>query len=140
MKKRGLPVKAAYLTLDEVLYIHEQVIDAFGGSHGVRDMNLVESAVHRPKASFDGKDLYPELWGKAAALMHSLLFNHAFIDGNKRAAFVAADAFLRKNGYRLRCNSKTAFEFLMDALASRIDVESLAKWISRRVVRVKQAL
>jgi len=137
MKTQGGIGTVAYLTVAEVLYIHEQVIEAFGGSHGVRDLNLIESAVHRPKASFAGKDLYPDLWRKAAALMHSLLFNHAFIDGNKRAAFVAADAFLRKNGYRLRCNSKTAFEFLMDALVSRIDVESLAKWISRRVVRVK---
>lgn len=135
MRKRGLAV--VYLTRDEVLYIHEQVIEAFGGSHGVRDMNLVESAVHRPQASFGGEDLYLNLWRKAAALMHSLLFNHAFIDGNKRTAFVGADAFLRKNGYRLRCNSKTAYEFLMDALASKSAVDRLAKWISKRVVRVK---
>ena len=135
MRKRGLPV--VYLTLDEVLYIHKQVVEAFGGSHGVRDMNLVESAVHRPQASFGGEDLYPDLWRKAAALMHSLLFNHAFIDGNKRTAFVAADAFLRKNGYRLRCNSKTAYKFLMNALASRVDVDRLAKWISKRVVRAQ---
>jgi death on curing protein len=56
-------------------------------------MNLVESAVHRPAASFGGDDLYQSWWLKAAALMHALLFKHAFIDGNKRVAFVAADAF-----------------------------------------------
>jgi death-on-curing protein len=67
MKRRGLQVEMAYLTVEEVLYIHEQVIKAFGGSHGVRDMNLVESAVHRPAASFAGEDLYPNLWTKAAA-------------------------------------------------------------------------
>lgn len=139
MKRQELQVGIAYLTVEEVLYIHEQVIRAFGGSHGVRDMTLVESAVHRPTASFAGEDLYPNLWTKSAALMHALLFNHAFIDGNKRVAFVAADAFLRRNGYRLRCNQNAAYEFLIAAIKSRLDVEGLAKWICRRVVRATPA-
>ena len=137
MRKRGLHVEVAHLTVEEVLYIHEQVVEEFGGSHGVRDMNLVESAVHRAAASFGGDDLYPDLWSKAAALMHSLLFNHAFIDGNKRTAFVAADVFLRKNEYRLRCNQKVAYAFLIDVIVSQLDVDSLAKWIQKRVIRPK---
>lgn len=137
MKRRESLIEISHLTVDEVLYIHEKMIEEFGGSYGVRDMNLVESAVHRPAASFGGDDLYPDLWSKAAALMHSLLFNHAFVDGNKRVAFVAADVFLRKNGYRIRCNQKIAYEFLIDVIESKLSVDSLAKWISRRVVRLK---
>jgi death-on-curing protein len=127
MKKLGANVEVAYLTVEEVFYIHEQVIEAFGGSHGVRAMNLLESAVHRPSASFAGEDLYPNLWLKAAALLHALLFNHAFIDGNKRVAFVAADAFLRKNGYRLRCNQNTAYAFLIAAIESKVDIDLQAR-------------
>jgi len=84
-----------------------------------------------------GDDLYSDLWKKAAALMHALLFNHAFIDGNKRVAFVAADAFLRNNGYRLHCNQKSAYEFLIGAIESKMDVDNLARWICRRVRQVR---
>ena len=90
-----------YLTLNEVLLLHARLIQAAGGSRGQRDLGLLESAVARPQATFAGEDLYPDLWSKAAALMHSLVLNHPFVDGNKRVALTAAGIFLDLNGYRM---------------------------------------
>jgi len=91
-----------YLTSQQVLYIHDQMIKRFGGSMGIRDIGLLESAVGRPLASFDGKDLYLDIFYKSAALLQSLLKNHPFVDGNKRTALSSAGLFLRINGYILK--------------------------------------
>ena len=85
----------------EVLFIHARLIAETGGLGGVRDLAMLESAVGSPSASFDGKDLYPDLFSKAAALMESLINNHPFVDGNKRAGITAAALFLRINGFKL---------------------------------------
>ncbi|TSC87590.1 MAG: death-on-curing family protein [Microgenomates group bacterium Gr01-1014_7] len=74
--------KVQYLTVVQVLFIHDQMVKRFGGSFGVRDLGLIESAVARPEASFDGQDLYTNIFDKAAALLQSLLKNHPFVDGN----------------------------------------------------------
>ncbi len=89
-----------FLRLEDVLEIHRQVIEATGGSAGVRDVGMLDSAVHRPQASFGGAPLYTELPDQAAALFHSIAMNHPFADGNKRSAFTALDVFLRLNGVR----------------------------------------
>jgi death-on-curing protein len=90
-----------YLTPEQVLFIHSRLVAETGGSHGVRELGLLESAVARPRANFDGKELYPNLFTKAAALMDSLINNHPFMDGNKRTGFTAAGLFLRINGWKL---------------------------------------
>ena len=90
-----------YLTPQQVLFIHARLIATTGGEHGVRDVGLLASAVARPQATFDGADLYPDLFEKAAALMDSLTRNHPFVDGNKRTAIAAAALILRQNGLRL---------------------------------------
>ena len=74
------------LTIKQILVLHELEIQKHGGSSGVRDMNMLESAIHRPFATFDGEDLYPNLFFKAGALIQSLVKNHPFVDGNGRAA------------------------------------------------------
>jgi len=86
-----------YLTAEQVLFIHARIIEETGGAHGVRDLGLLESAAARPQATFDGEDLYPDLFTKAAALMHALIQNHPFVDGNKRTGTVAAGLFLEIN-------------------------------------------
>ena len=75
-----------YLSLEDVLLYHERIIQESGGSEGIRDFGLLHSAIERPKASFAGKDLYQDIFTKAAALVHSLVLNHPFIDANKRTA------------------------------------------------------
>ncbi|MCJ7584226.1 MAG: type II toxin-antitoxin system death-on-curing family toxin [Anaerolineales bacterium] len=78
-----------------------------GGAHGVRDLAMLESAVARPQTTFGGKDLYPDLFTKVAALLDSLINDHPFVDGNKRTGITAAALFLRRNGYRLKASHGT---------------------------------
>ena len=114
-----------FLSVDEVLAIHERLIDRFGGISGVRDPGLLESALYRPQTGY-----YKDLAEQAAALFESLLMNHPFVDGNKRVAFFATDVFLRLNGWRLDVEAKEAYRFLMGLLESRqADFDHLRVWI-----------
>lgn len=87
-----------FLDLNDVLLIHQSTIEHEGGSYGVRDIALVESAVAAPMASFGGEYLHPDLASMAAAAMFSLISNHGFVDGNKRVGTLAALVFLDNNG------------------------------------------
>jgi death on curing protein len=91
----------AALDIEPVLYIHERIIDKAGGKQGVRDFMLLHSALERCKATFGGQDLYPTLLHKAAALLHSLVMNHAFLDGNKRTAYAVTSRFLNTNSIKI---------------------------------------
>ena len=94
-----------YLTVDQILEINTTVM---GGGHVLRDRALLESAVARPQASAFGADAYPDLVSKAAALLHSLVMNHAFIDGNKRTAVLSTLVFVDLNGYTIRWDQQEA--------------------------------
>ncbi len=124
-------MKVQYLTLDEVFAIHESMIDNYGGSHGIRDLGLIQSALGRPKASFGGEDLYPTIFDKAAALFHSLMFNHAFVDGNKRTTFTTTVRFLNKNGYSLEISQKKVVDFPLKVENNHLSVEQIAAWLKK---------
>ena len=119
-----------FLTLDEVLLLHEELITAFGGARGIRDLGLLESALFRPRTGY-----YTDLYEMAAALFESLLMNHAFVDGNKRVAFFGVDTFLRINGFKIEVSSTRAhpelISMLEDHLANKINLE---KFLRRYVV------
>ena len=97
-----------YLTMTEVLAMHVDQIDRYGGSHGVRDRGLLEAALYRPQTGY-----YADLIEEAAALWESLSQNHAFIDGNKRTAFAATYTFLAINGVRITADASEAFAFVI---------------------------
>jgi death-on-curing protein len=118
-----------YLTLEEVLLLHARLIQRTGGSGGVRDLGLLDSALARPQATFGGEDLYPGLWHKAAALMHSLVKNHPFVDGNKRAALTATGLFLELNGYTMMATNEEALDFTRQVVLDEVDVEAMAAWL-----------
>jgi death on curing protein len=117
-----------YLTSEQVLFIHARLIAETGGSHGIRDLGLLQSAIARPQATFDKQDLYSDVFFKAGALMESLLQNHPFVDGNKRTAITSAAMFLRMNGYRLTVSNSELEEFTFAALLEHWPVEILATW------------
>jgi death-on-curing protein len=122
----------SFLTLDEVLAIHEGLIRRFGGPAGVRDPGLLESALFRPQTGY-----YEDLAAMAAALFESLLMNHPFIDGNKRVAFFATDVFLRLNGWRLRVDPSEAHAELIGLLErGDCDFDHLLPWIRRSLTRL----
>ena len=119
-----------YLSLEEVLELHRRVLALHGGSDGVRDMGLIESALARPKSGY-----YESLPEQAAALLQSFAGNHAFVDGNKRVAWVTADVFLRVNGYKMRVSASVAERFIIErVIKKRIDVHEIAKWLEKYMV------
>ena len=118
-----------YLTAEQVLFIHARLIAETGGLGGVRDLAMLESAVGRPSASFDGQDLYPELFSKAAALMAPLINNHPFVDGNKRAGVTSAALFLRINGYKLTADPGDLERTTLDVARGGMSKEELMAWL-----------
>lgn len=124
-------VDAIFLTLEEVLIIHEDQIDRYGGSSGIRDVKLLESAVYRPQAVFGGVDLYILVVDKAAALIHSLLLNHPFLDGNKRTAMVAGMVFLELNGYSLVISQKILVEIALSISSKQMSLEEISTWLKK---------
>ncbi|MBN1997047.1 type II toxin-antitoxin system death-on-curing family toxin [candidate division KSB1 bacterium] len=118
-----------YLTVEEVLFLHKTLIVEFGGSHGIRDMNALESAVGRVYSGY-----YSDIYEEAAALMESLAINHSFIDGNKRIAFFATDVFLRINGYFIDCDNEKAYRHFMNLFnRNQFRFDELLKWLRRSV-------
>ncbi len=124
-----------YLTVKDVLLLHQMQIDAFGGSHGLRDFDLLESAVMRPQTSFDGVDLYKSLFDKAAALVHSLLMNHQFIDGNKRTAIFSVMTFLALNGYAFNAEQKEIVEYALYIENSKPEIEEISLWLKKHSIK-----
>jgi len=121
-----------YLTIAEVLAIHRQQIDRYGGRNGIRDLGLLESAVFRPQTGY-----YNSVAEEAAALMESLGNNHPFVDGNKRVAFAAAHVFLLVNGFDLKVDATSAFKFVVGSLeAGEFRFAQILKWINEHIVEL----
>jgi death-on-curing protein len=121
--------RVRFLSLDEILAIHERVIEDFGGANGARDLGLLESALYRPQSGY-----YEDLVTMAAALFESLLMNHPFVDGNKRVAFFATDVFLRLNGFRLDVDANETYDWLTELFnTGRCDLAHISAWIRQSV-------
>jgi death-on-curing protein len=119
-----------YLTVEEVLEINAEVMR---GRHALRDLGLLESAVARPQASAFGADAYPDLASKAAALLHSLVLNHAFVDGNKRTAVLATLVFLDLNGYMVRWDQHEALDFVLSLATHQVELEDAVTFLRKRM-------
>ena|SRR5271170_4665149 len=114
-----------HLTLAEVLAIHEDQIERYGGTHGVRDQGLLEAALYRPQTGY-----YADLVEEAAALWESLAQNHPFIDGNKRTAFAATYTFLAINDARLTATPHETFAFIDHLYRTNgFAFDNLVKWL-----------
>lgn len=122
-----------YLTVEQALRIARAAV---GGPVDVRDIGLLESAIHRPRAKVFGQDAYPDLLTKAAALLHSLAGNHPLVDGNKRLAWLATYVFLAKNGLVLDADDDVAFELVVGVASGSIDdLERIAATLATFVDR-----
>lgn len=120
-----MPNEPQFLSVDEVLAIHQHLIDEFGGPPGVRDLGLLESALYRPRTGY-----YHDVAEMAAAMFESLMLNHPFVDGNKCVAFFATDVFLRLNGWKLAVDGDAAHGFLIGLLErGECDFDRLLVWI-----------
>ena len=118
-----------YLTIQEVIALHDALIDQFGGAHGIRDEGALASAIMRPMMGY-----YDGIIKEAAALMESLANNHAFVDGNKRIALAAVDVFLRLNGWTIDCDSQEAHAHFMHLFETNsFRYAELASWLEEHV-------
>jgi len=124
-----------FLTLDEVIEIHREMIETYGGSPGIRDIGLLQSAVATPQASFGGQFLHDDLFEMAAAYLFHIMENHPFVDGNKRVGAMAAFTFLKLNGLTLT-PPETEFEGHVLAVAQRkLGKAALAEFLRRHARR-----
>lgn len=119
-----------YLTVEQVLEINARVM---GGKHVLRDAGLLESAVARPQASAFGADAYPDLVSKAGALLHSLVLNHAFAEGNKRTAVLAMVVFLDLNGWVVNWDQDEALDFILRLADGKVGLSEVIAFLRQRM-------
>ena len=117
------------LTKRQILKLHSQLIEETGGSDGLRDEGLLESALEAPFQSYGDQDLFHTIQAKAARLGYGLIKNHAMVDGNKRIGTHAMLVFLAINGIELRYSQRELYEEILGVAAGQIDYEALLKWI-----------
>jgi len=117
------------IELNDVLNIHNLLIDKFGGSKGIRDIRALESAINRPFATFDHIDLYPNPAEKAAAVLESILINHPFIDGNKRIAYVMMRLVLLDYGLDILANQDEKYKMVISASKGDMRFDEIKTWI-----------
>jgi len=118
-----------YLTLPEVLTLHDRIINTTGGSPGIRALSALESALAQPQATFDGDELYPDLVAKAAALGYLIVANHPFIDGNKRVGHAAMEVFLVLNGREIEANVDDQEQLILAVASGQLDRLGLEQWL-----------
>lgn len=119
-----------YPTLEEALYLHEVMLEEFGGSAGILDRGLLESALGRPRSGY-----YGTLSEQAAALLQSLAQNHPFVDGNKRVAFALTAVFLKLNGFQLKVETQEGKRFIeVDVIQIKIPIAEVVAWLEQRMV------
>ena len=119
-----------FLTYEDVLLIHDDQIESFGGTTGLRDKGLLKSALAHPQASFGGELLHPTIADQAAAYLYHIAMNHPFIDGNKRTAFAVMDTFLRANSYRLTISDDEAYNLILQVVQGELSKTELARALS----------
>lgn len=122
-----------YIRLAEILSLHDMLIRTSGGSHGLRDLGALQSAVAQPYATFDGTPLYPDLVSKAVTLCFSLVSNHPFIDGNKRIGHAAMEAMLMLNGLHVVASVAEQEELILRVAAGGATREELLGFVEKRV-------
>ena len=128
-----------YLTVEEVLALHSRIIASSGGSVGLREPNALDSAVAQPQMTFGGVDLYTTVARKAAALGHSLISNHPFIDGNKRVGHAAMEVMLLLNGYEIVASVDQQEEVIIAVASGTMSRDEFASWIEQRVTQNPRA-
>lgn len=118
-----------YLTLEEILRLHFQIIEDFGGSHGVRDENRIKSVVSAPAQEAFGVEQYETIFEKAAVYMRNIIADHPFVDGNKRSAVTVCGIFLARNNHRLTATPKELEDFAVQVATDHLSIAEVAAWL-----------
>ncbi len=123
-----------YLTVNEVLEVYGRVMQQSGGLVGIRDLGALESAVAQPRMTFGGEELYPTLVEKASALGFSLIQDHPFVDGNKRAGHAAMEAFLVLNGCEISASADEQVEVVLQIASGTMGRDAFTEWLRHHLV------
>ncbi len=122
------------ITIQEALYIHEQAIKEFGGSFGVRDYTMLESALKRPYVTFNHNELYPKIEDKAASILESIIKNHPFVDGNKRVGYILMRYLLLMNELDIKADEEEKYDFVINITEGKINIDAIKDWIKSRII------
>ena len=114
--------------------LHELSLINYGGGKGVRDEGLLESAIARPFQTFDGEDLYPSVFEKAAAIGQSIIINHPYIDGNKRTGLLAIIAMLEGYGFELVADPKDTYKMTIKISTGEVEFEEICDWLKQNCI------
>ena len=117
------------ISIQETEKLHKVLVDAFGGTHGIRDTDALQSALSRPFQTFDNTELYPGVLEKAASLLESLLNNHPFVDGNKRTGYTLTRLFLLDNNYDIEATQQDKYNFIIDIASGKTKYEEILRWL-----------
>ena len=120
-----------FVSISEIVRIHDRIVSEIGGSLGVREPGLLAAVAEKPQASFGGTELYPTLFDKAAALYEALVNYHVFVDGNKRTAIATLEYFLYQNGFGLRAGKMEKERFTLHTATDNPELADIAKWIKQ---------
>jgi death on curing protein len=127
-----------FIPKEIVPLIHADLLQRYGGRPGIRDRNLLDSALAQPRMTFGGRSLHRTLFEKAAAYSYHVCRNHPFVDGNKRVAFVLMDIFLQKNGRMLTASEEDAYSMMINLADGRLSKQSLATWLKTHSKRTSR--
>jgi len=125
-----------YLSLREILELHDKIIEVSGGARGIRDIRALESSINQPRITFNQTDLYPDIITKAAALCFFLIMNHPFIDGNKRIGHAAMETFLILNGFEIEATTDDQEKTILNISAGNINREQFTVWLNNHIVHI----
>lgn len=119
---------------EEILSLHRIAIKQFGGTEGVRDHSLLDSAIHRPFHTFQGEDLYPSVVEKACALIESIVKNHPFLDGNKRTGYLSYRLFLLNHGFSISASEAEKYQMVIEIAEGKLMFDDIVGWTRQRLV------
>ena len=120
-----------YLHAEEILAIHDRLVEETGGLLGIRDVNLLYSIAERPKTGMMNREFFPDLFTKAAVYLEALATFHVFSDGNKRTAFLTVGAFLGLNGHDLSVSDVVAYRMVMAVAQKKKSLDQIAVWLKK---------
>lgn len=121
-----------YVSADDIVSIHDHIVEEIGGSLGIREPGMLASVAEKPRTSFGGEELYPDIFTKAASLYEGLCNYHVFMDGNKRTAAIAMYRFLIINGYDLTATNKQLEDYTLSIAENNPDLSDVADWIKKQ--------
>jgi death on curing protein len=131
LPNEGGGTEVQFLSLNDVVAMHRDQLERYGGREGLRDRQLLESALAQPEAAFAGAHLHRDVYEMAAAYAFHLIMNHAFVDGNKRVGYAAAETFLILNGYETTCSDDEAYSFVVSIASGSATKADVASWFER---------